>query len=75
MTKIRLLFCLSAVALVAAPVSVSAQKAAKSQASMEVRQQCITEAQSRFPVSGTDNSNRQREMAYFACVNKQRVRP
>lgn len=75
MTKIRLLFCLSAVAMIGAPVSVSAQKASKSQASLEVRQQCINEVQSRFPVSGTENSNRQREMAYLACVNKQGVRP
>ena len=42
---------------------------------MEVRQQCIAQAQSRFPVSGTQNSGREREMAYAACVTKQGVRP
>lgn len=75
MTKTRLLFCLSAAVMIATPVSVSAQKASKSQASLEVRQQCINEVQSRLPVSGTNNSNREREMAYFACVTKQGVRP
>jgi hypothetical protein len=73
MTRTRLLFCLSALALLASD-SAFAQRATRSDA-MEVRQQCIAQAQSRFPVSGTDNSGRQRELAYAACVTKQGVRP
>lgn len=73
MTKIRFLFCSSALVLLASD-SAFAQRTTRSDA-MEVRQQCIAQAQSRFPVSGTQNSNREREMAYLACVNKQGVRP
>jgi hypothetical protein len=75
MTKTGLLFCVSAFALVAAD-SAFAQRATRADA-MEVRQQCIAQAQARFPNSGTNtnNSNREREMAYAACVTKQGVRP
>jgi hypothetical protein len=73
MTKTRLLFCLNALVLLASD-SAFAQRPVRSDA-MEIRQQCIVQAQSRFPSSGTNNSNRQREMAYAACVNKQGVRP
>lgn len=73
MTKTRLLFCLSALVLLTSG-SAFAQRTTRSDA-MEIRQQCIAEAQSRFPSAGTKNSNREREMAYAACVSKQGVRP
>ena len=73
MTKIRLLLCVSAFALLAAD-SAFAQRPVRSDA-MEIRQQCIAQAQARFPVSGTQNSGREREMAYAACVTKQGIRP
>ena len=73
MTKTRLLFCLSALVLLASD-SAFAQRPVRSDA-MEIRQQCIAQAQARFPVSGTQNSGREREMAYAACVTKQGVRP
>ena len=56
MTKTRLLFCLSALALLASD-SAFAQRPVRSDA-MEIRQQCIAQAQARFPVSGTENSGR-----------------
>ena len=74
MTKTGLLLSLSAFALLAVSADAFAQRATRSDA-MEIRQQCIAQAQSRFPVGGTENSNRQREMAYAACVTKQGVRP
>ena len=77
MTKTGLLFGLSAFALLAAASTEAfAQRATRADA-MEVRQQCIAQAQARFPNSGTNtnNSNREREMAYAACVTKQGVRP
>jgi hypothetical protein len=68
---------LSAVALLAAAsTDAFAQRPVRSDA-MEVRQQCITQAQARFPNSGTNTNNtgREREMAYAACVTKLGVRP
>jgi hypothetical protein len=77
MTKTGLFFGLSAFALLAAASTDAFAQSATRADAMEVRQQCIAQTQARFPNTGTNtnNSNRQREMAYAACVNKQGVRP
>jgi hypothetical protein len=72
MTKPGLLFCVGAFALVA--TDAFAQRTTRSD-TFEVRQQCITEAQSRFPGGGGDNASRGREMAYRNCMSKHGLRP